>query len=405
MGQQDKTRAEGSDDAPPAAWVGPLLLITGIFYLNFTSRIVMAPLIPKIVEDLGMSRAGAGALFFLISTGYFITLAGSGVVSARLTHRGTIVLSAAMVGLALVWIALSRNLWTLRLGMLFLGLAAGLYLPSGIVTLTALIDPRHWGRAIAVHEMAPNLGFVTAPLLSEALIAWLDWRWVLLVLGAASATMAAVFALFGKGGRTAGVSPSLGAIKDLARQRGFWVMIALFSLGITGSLGIYTMLPLYLVTDYGLDRNWANTLIGLSRIPALGMALAAGWASDRWGPQKTLTRGFLVSGALTVLLGILPLPWLYGAVFLQPVVAVCFFPAGFAILVLTSSPRLRSVAVSMTIPAGFVIGGGLVPTWIGSMADRGAFGLGMSTVGALILAAAFLPRLLDTRRHGPPAGA
>lgn len=405
MREQDEARQEGSEDAPPTAWVGPLLLMTALFYLNFTSRIVMAPLMPKIVEDLGVSRAGAGILFFLISTGYFISLAGAGLVSARLTHRRTIVLSAVAVSLALAWIAFARDLWTVRLGMLFLGLAAGLYLPSGIVTLTTLIESRHWGRAIAVHEMAPNLGFVTAPFLTEALIVWLDWRWVLLILAMVSAAMAAVFALFGQGGRTAGVPPTLGAFKDLARQPGFWIMIALFSLGITGSLGIYTMLPLYLVTGHGLERNWANTLIGLSRIPGLGMAFAAGWACDRWGPNKTLTGVFLFTGALTLLLGLLPLPWLYGAVFLQPVLAVCFFPAGFAVLALTSSPRLRSVAVSMTVPAGFVIGGGLVPTWIGSMADRGAFALGMSGTGALILAAALLPRMLRTDRYSPTAGA
>jgi NNP family nitrate/nitrite transporter-like MFS transporter len=67
-----------------------------------------------------------------------------------------------------------------------LGAGAGLYLPSGIATLTGLVAPRHWGKAIAIHELAPNLDFVTAPLLSEALLNWTSWRGVLILFGIGS---------------------------------------------------------------------------------------------------------------------------------------------------------------------------------------------------------------------------
>ncbi len=46
------------------------------------------------------------------------------------------------------------------------------------------------------------------------------------------------------------------------------------------------MLPLYLVTDHGMKRNWANTLIALSRIAAVATTLVGGWATDRIGPKQ-----------------------------------------------------------------------------------------------------------------------
>ena len=66
--------------------VGPLLLLTPIFFLNFMARIIQAPLMPAIERELGISHGEAGALFFTISIGYFISLMGSGFVSARLRH-------------------------------------------------------------------------------------------------------------------------------------------------------------------------------------------------------------------------------------------------------------------------------------------------------------------------------
>ena len=59
-------------------YLGPLLILTSIFFVNFISRIIPAPLMPKIETDLNISHAQAGSFFLLISIGYFVTLIGSG---------------------------------------------------------------------------------------------------------------------------------------------------------------------------------------------------------------------------------------------------------------------------------------------------------------------------------------
>jgi len=70
--------------------IGPLSLLTAIFFVNFAARIVYAPLLPVIEDELGLLHAEAGSLFFLISLGYFIALLGSGWFAARLNHRNHI---------------------------------------------------------------------------------------------------------------------------------------------------------------------------------------------------------------------------------------------------------------------------------------------------------------------------
>ena len=340
---------------------------------------------PRVKADLALSHAEAGSLFLLISLGYFTTLLASGFISSRLTHRKTIMLSGISMGVALFITAFSTSLWGMRLGLIAMGMAAGPYMPSGLATLTTLFDYRHWGKALALHELAPNLSFVLAPLVAEVLLYWFSWRNVFMALGFAAFMLAAVFARLGRGGDFRGDPFKYSALRMIFSNPAFWIMVVLFSLGISSTLGIYTMLPLYLVTDHGMDRNWANTLIALSRVAGVGMALAGGWATDRFGPQRVLRIVFVLAGMLTMFIGLAPRTWVAAAVFLQPVMAVCFFPAGLAALSRVSSAGERNLTVSLTIPMAFLIGGGAIPALIGFIGDVHSFGWGIALVGGLIM--------------------
>jgi NNP family nitrate/nitrite transporter-like MFS transporter len=282
-------------------------------------------------------------------------------------------------------------------------MAAGLYLPSGIATLTAVVSSRHWGKAIAIHELAPNLSFVAAPLLSEIVLIWFSWRAVLVLLGVAAMLNAMFFARFGRGGDFKGVTPSLSSFRPFLVEPAFWIMLLLFSLGISGSLAVYTMLPLYLITEHGLDRNLTNTLVAISRISGIVMAFAGGWVTDRFGPKKTLVSVFLLTGATTVLLGAVSSSWVLVIVFLQPMLAVCFFPAGFASLSRIGPSNSRNLAVSLTIPFAFLIGGGAIPAGIGFMGDAVSFALGIVMVGGLILCGAGLACFLRFQEKRAPS--
>ena len=379
--------------------IGPILLLSQIFLLNFLGRVILAPLLPTIERDLGVGHGEAGSLFLLISLGYCISLLASGFIASRLMHYRTIILSATAVGLALVTISFSGSQGGLLLGLVLVGLSAGLYLPSGISTLTSLVAPSQWGKAIAVHELAPNLGFVLAPLISEALLRWFSWRGILGIMGVASIAAGMAFARFGKGGRFPGAAPSATSFQSILSKPAFWVIAILFGLGITGSLGVYAMLPLYLVAERGLDQYSVNILVAVSRISGLGMAFLAGWATDRFGAKRIMATVLLLTGSMTALLGLAKGYWIIIIVFLQPMLAVCFFPAGFAALSCIGPPSSRNVAVSLAIPLAFFIGAGSIPTGIGIMGDLANFALGFAVVGGLIVAGFLLTLTLRLPRE------
>lgn len=365
--------------------LAPLFLLTCIFFVNFLARIVLAPLMPSVESELGFSHAEAGSLFLLVSLGYFTTILASSFITSRLTHKQTIISSNIALGIALLVTSFSTGLWGIRLGLIMVGMAAGPYIPSGIATITTLIKSRDWGKAISIHELAPNLSFFLAPIVCEAVLYWFSWRTVFMVLGFAALLLAGVFARFGRGGEFHGEFVGYASIRKILSKPSFWIMVLLFSLGISSTLGVYTMLPLYLVTDHGLERNWANTLIALSRIAGLATTLIGGWATDRLGPKQILRVVFLMTGLLTIFIGLASSSWISVAVFLQPLVAVCFFPAGLAALSMVSSPKERNIMVSLTVPIAFLMGGGTTPTLIGFFGDLGSFGSGIALVGGLIL--------------------
>jgi NNP family nitrate/nitrite transporter-like MFS transporter len=376
----------------------PVFFLVGIFLLNFTARIILSPLLPTIEEELAISHGQAGFFFFLISAGYLLGLLSSGFFASRVTHKRTIVVSSAGVGIALIAIAFASHLSTIRVGLVALGFAAGLYIPSAIAAITSVVRQEHWGKAIAVHELAPNLAFFASPFIAEAFLRWATWRVALGSLGAMSIIASLTYHYYGRGGEFAGESPGSRAFAILLRARAFWLMLILFGLGVSSTIGVYAMLPLYLVNEQGMGPSWANTVVALSRMHGPVLGLLGGWVSDWFGPKRTMIMSLIFTGIATLLLGVVSGWWTSAVVLLQPLVAVWFFPAAFAALALITGPNARNLAVAFNVPFGFLLGGGAIPTFIGMMGDAGLFAMGFVVAGSLITCGGILAMVL----HLPP---
>jgi MFS transporter, NNP family, nitrate/nitrite transporter len=392
-----KSPDEKSASDPFIASLPLIGALTGIFFLNFLSRFIFSPLLVLLEKDLNISHAEAGALFFYITVGYFAGLAGSGFISSRVSHVSTIVISCLASGIALAATAYGRNLPALQIGLIILGVGTGLYLPSGISTLTSTLSPRHWGKAFSLHEIAPTFAFVAGPLIAQVLTARYSWRLVLLTI--AFFIFFAGTAMWKWAPRTSdrGEAPNPKVIAKILSMPTFWGMVTVFSLGIGMNVGLYAMLSLFLQTERDLPPETANFLLSLSRIAALGSPFLGGWASDRFGAKPSLFIIMIAAGTTTLLLGLSGGAWTVRLLFLQPILAVCFFPPAFAVLMHIVEPNLRNVIVSLVIPPAMLIGGGAVPTLIGYFGDIGHFDWGISMIGILVLSAVFLVRSIRVR--------
>jgi MFS family permease len=149
-----------------------------------------------------------------------------------------------------------------------------------------------------------------------------------------------------------------------------------------------------------MDPELVNFLIGLSRLSGLVIIFVAGYLVDRYGAKRVISVAMLSAGMATAAMSIEYRPLLIVAVFLQPILIACFFPAGFRVVSRIAPREMHNLTISFMFPIGYAVGAGLVPLLLGFLGDRVSFAFGFLLYGALLAAAAILPsRLrLDTSR-------
>ncbi len=374
-----------------------LIFLTVIFYLNFVSRIIIAPLLPFLERSMHLSHAQSSSLFMLLSAGYFIAILCSGIVSSRVGHRNTIAISAMLIGFSLFLTSFASILMEMRGGLFCMGFSAGLYLPSAIAVISSECPRNMWGRAFSVHELAPNLAFVTGPFIVALLLNAYPWQEMFRFQAAVLCCASVLFFYFYRAKREYGTPPDFIGLRQVVRTPGIGIITLMFSMGILGTLGIFNLLPLFLVNQHGLSDVTANSITGFSRIATLAAALTGGWLADRLGAVRTMGGVLVLSGILVMIMGVATGHLLYACVFLQPVVAVCFFPAAFSALSSLVSADLRNLVISVVVPLAYVAGGGGIPWFIGWLADMNHFSLGISVAGAGMASGGCLAFLLRGR--------
>ena len=221
--------------------IGSLLFLAITFYTMVLSKDILSPLMPIIEDDLGIGHRQAGSLFFVMALGHFGMLLASGFVAFRFSRTMMIALSSIGVGLSLLFVSFAQTLSGIRLGLLLLGMASGLYLPAAIAILTTAVHAKDLGKAIAIHELAPSLATISAPLIAVALLGSISWRELLLLISAASIVAGLAFITFDKSGRFREEASTGATLRHLLLEPSFWIMVILFSLAIGGEIGVYSM--------------------------------------------------------------------------------------------------------------------------------------------------------------------
>ena len=380
------------------------VFIAWLFFLTFVGRIIFGPMMPIIEQDLGFSHGQAGTLFLMIAGGQFIGQVFSGLLSSRINHRGSLMVSISLLGLCLLGFSIIQSVTSMRIFLFMTGLAGGLHLPSAIATITAEVRPSDWGKALGIHQTAPPLSFTSAPLIAAALVIWFSWRTILVGLGMVSLITVAAYWRYGCGGLFPGKLPSPVIVKTILRKGSFWIMVALFAMAMGATAGLFSMMPLFLVNERSMDFSTANTLVGLSQMSGLFMAFCGGWIADRCGQKATIAALLFLAGICTVLIGSLQGIWMRVFIFLQPALITAFYPAAFSAVSRIAPPSMRSVSTALAPSTAFLIGGGLIPTLIGYAGEVSSFALGISLVGCFIMAGPLLVIFLRLGQYDEEAG-
>lgn len=265
-----------------------LLFLAGA--LNYADRTAFSAIFPLLQAELGMTDAQLGAIgtFFLWSYGAMSPLAG--VAGDRFSRASLVTFSLftwSLVTGATAFVTNTPQMFATRIA---LGLAEALYLPAAMALIAQHFSARLRGRALSVHVIGLQGGFVLGGYIAGYFGDRSGWRTPLILLCAAGLVLAAAchFLLKDRPKEDAEEAPS---VAPLPWREGFRILfrvpsfyfLALEAMIISISAWVFAYwMPLYFRETFNLSLTEAG-LYGTAALSA-GMwvgTVSGGWLSDR----------------------------------------------------------------------------------------------------------------------------
>ena len=360
-----------------------------MWYVSFSCRTIIAPIMPVIEDELAISHTLAGNVFLFLSLGYTVSLLVSGILSPRIGYKRSILSGFFVLMIAIFSLKFTHSYFYLIFIAIFIGLGAGVYLPSAIPLLTSIFRYDQWGRAIAFHETAASFSIFSIPIITGLMLHFFYWRNLFFLLAFAIFVMGIAFWTFSPDIRPKRESTT--GFLLVLRRKDFWNIAILWVFAASNGLGLYNMIPLFLVKEGGMVLETANTIFGVSRIGGFLMAILSGFLVDLYGVKKILFLILVVTGVSTVSLSIAP----PGSILIVTLIVQATFSTGFFPVTLVAISKIteideRSSFTGATIAIGVIFGLGLTPFLLGAAADKWSFHAGIFILGLLTVISCFL---------------
>ena len=359
-----------------------LLFLWFIWFTNFTIRIVFAPILPLIEDEFMINHAQASSIFIFLSAGYGVAVIVSGFFSGKFGYKKSIILSLLLLGLVAFLIPLVHKFFLLYLFAFVLGFSVGFYLPSAIPLITEYYSEKNWGKAIAIHDTGASSAIFATPFIALFLLQFFPWRGMFVVFGCIYVVCSIIFCFVSTEVKIN--NPPRALFSDLIRIKSLWLMALIWVFGAGANLGIYSIVPLYLTKELQLDIGYANTILGVSRLGAVGVAIACGFLIDRFNLRKIMFLVMIITGVLTVFMGLISVRHIGIVLFLQAFFVTAFFPVGLVAIAKTFNREMRSLATGIILALAIAFGGGIIPYLLGVSGDLYSFRLGIIILGIFV---------------------
>ena len=409
----------GSDEVGAKAYL-LLAFLTLLNVLNFIDRQLIPTLAPKLIEELGLTKAEIGLLYgFVFVVLYTIFGLVLGTVADRY-HRPRLI-----AGGLTIWSALTaasgaaKSFFHLAAARVFVGVGEATLTPAALSMLSDVFPERRRGFASGVYYAGLPLGVGLGFAVSGWLAPEYGWRMCFYVLGAAGLLFVPALLMMKNPARAVAAkqtkrvaAPNWGEIfRSLGRA-----LRASPALGLTilyGTLINYSAASTihvltWLVEERGMDFQNAAYLSGRIYAAAGLMGVVLGgyvsdWCHARWQGGRLW---FLV------VKGLVFLPFVYGFYTLPaegPLFFLCWFMGSlhstswygpvFATVQDLAPGRIRATVVAFLLLTINLLGTGPGPWITGMIADRYTIWTGLVTavaVGYLGL----IPGAIAARRYG-----
>ncbi|PSQ17646.1 MFS transporter [Halobacteriales archaeon QS_8_69_26] len=371
--------ATPTDDPEERLFSGPtgrLLLAASVGWAAIQcGRLVLSPMLPSVMADLGIGEFEAGVAFTVMWGLYALLQYPSGRLSDRLSRPSLLVPGLALVSVGFLLLSRAQSYPPYLLGAAVVGVGAGLY-PTAARALVSDLFVRRRGQAFGLHTASGDLGGAAAAGLAVVVLGAATWR-------SAYAPVVAVLAVVLLALHRWRREPyewrrvPLGVRETLVRlfgQRRMATLVGAYVLYAFTWQGAVGFLPTFLQRTKGFSPGFAGG--GFAALFVVGAAVkpVSGWLGDRLA-KPLVAAGGLVLGATA----------LAGTLLVEGSVAVSVGVVGFAAGLMAFPPAMQAFLMDV-FPDGSMGGdlgaarsvyiglGSLGPTYVGFVAGWAGYG-------------------------------
>ncbi len=380
-----------------------LSILTGLNFINYIDRTVLAAVLPRVQHDLHLDDFQGGALATAFLIGYFATSPIFGALGDRTSRKALMAFGVLVWSAATYASGQAHSFHALLAARALVGVGEASYAAVAPTIIDDMAPSDRKGRWLGVFYLAIPLGSAVGYLVGGFIEAQLGWRVAFELVGGPGVVLALACLLIREPARLPGEKqPVLSVIKPLLRER-LYVRGVLGYCLFTFALGGFAhWAPKYIHGQYGVELDHANYLFGVLLVVAgaIGTGVGSAWG-DRWarkrragvdGPAEAApSRLAAASGHLRVcaIASFVGAP-LAAACLLSPS-AFGFFALIFlceialflstspinAVILLSVPPGIRASAMALSTFSIHLLGDLWSPPMVGAVADHSTMQTGM----------------------------
>lgn len=276
--------------APPASEGGKraalaLALCFLVLLIGGGARFAIGLTFKPMVDEFGWARGELGLAVgvYMVVSAFATYIAGR--MADRFSPRALLAAGTAVGGLGIGLMSLVSQPWhaLVLYGVVFaIGNGAASLVVVGVIVMRVYPGRAGLANAIAISGMSVGQLVMIAAL--APVLVQIGWPWVFIWIGIAHLfLLPLMLALPGQGSVQEQTAAPRGALREAARKRQFWLLLAVYAICGLDDFFVTTHVAAF-AQDRGLSPLVAGNLLALMGLTGLAGVVLAGLASDRLGP-------------------------------------------------------------------------------------------------------------------------
>ncbi len=345
----------------------------------------LAPLLPRIMDKLGLSIALAATLAMILSIATSLMQPGLGYLADRFGRRSFAIIGPVVTGVFLSMIGLAPTFGTLVVLLVLGGLGSAAFHPPGASMATRAAEGKGSGMRLSIFSFGGAAGYAMGPLMAVGVVGWLGLPglWVAMIPGVLLGVL--LWNVLPAGAADHSPSPPPHPLVVLRHLMGpLGLLFGVSALAAFVQRVYLTLMPIIIAEQGGSEGLGAVALTVYLGAQALG-TLTGGILTDRWDRRRLLVMATFLAFPTHAAAVLLPAGSVGGLA----------FAAGAGFLNMMLLPPIVVMAQEI-LPEGAAVGAGVVMglAWaVGSVLVLGT-GVLADYQGPVFAAAVSMPLIL-----------